>query len=164
MSDIQPPISAAGHNVTVWHTNTQGWPSIDTLWTWDAVFFHGSERRATGSYDSVLTEFAKLGGRLIMEGSNLASYGGAYPEFEKHAIHADWRQNKQTVYTNQVVQPTHPIAAGLPATFAASGYPGGSYPDLAVPAHGATLVIQYQNVPGSVAVCAVPVKRTWPDR
>lgn len=133
-----------------------GWPVIDTLWAYDAVFFHGSERRATGPIDSILTEFASQGGRLVAEGSNLASYGGAYPQFEKHVIRADWQRGKLLSYTNRVVNPLHPIAAGLPATFAVSGYPGGSQPDYVVAAHGSETVIEYSSLAGSASVTASP--------
>ncbi len=155
-STIQTPLVSAGHAVRVWDQLTLGWPPIDTLWDYDAVFFHGSERRATGTIDSILTLFAQQGGRLVTEGSNIASYGGAYPEFEQHVMHADWQRAKQTVYTHQVVVPGHPIAAGLPGTFTATGFAGGSQPDKARLAHGGTLVIQYQNQPGTVAIAAAP--------
>jgi len=155
-STIQTPLVTAGHTVRVWDQFSQGWPPMDTLWAYNAVFFHGSERRATGPIDSMLTLFAQQGGRLVTEGSNIASYGGAYSEFEQHVMHADWQRAKQTLYTHQVVNASHPIAAGLPATFTASGYAGGSQPDKSVVAHGGTLVIQFQNQPGTVAVSAAP--------
>ncbi len=91
----------------------------------------------------------------MIEGSTIASYGGAYSDFEQQVIHADWQRTKQVAYTHQVVAATHPIAAGLPATFVVSGYPGRqSWPDMVLPAHGWTLVIQFQNVPGTGAVFA----------
>ena len=155
-STIQTPLVSAGYTVTVWDQATMGWPTLDTLWYYDAMFFHGSERRKTGTIDSILTDFASQGGRLVAEGSNLASYGGAYPQFEKHVIRADWQREKQVSYNNQVVNASHPIAAGLPATFVASGYPGGAYPDKVLPANGGELVIQYQSAPGTAAVTASP--------
>lgn len=69
-------------------------------------------------------------------------------------MRADWQRAKQTVYTHQVVSASHPIAAGLPATFNASGYAGGSQPDKSRLADGGTLVIQFQNQPGTVAISA----------
>lgn len=155
-STIQTPLVLAGYTVQVWDQLTLGWPPIDTLWNYDAVFFHGSERRATGTIDSVLTSYVEQGGRLVIEGSNIASYGGAYPEFEKKTIHADWQRVKQTTFTHQVVNAAHPIATGLPATFTATGYSGGGSPDRVLPAHGGTLVIQFQNNPGTAAVVAAP--------
>lgn len=155
-STIQTPLVNAGYTVTVWSQLSQGWPALDTLWNYDAVFFHGSERRGTGSIDSILTAYAKQGGRLVAEGSNLSSYGSAYPQFEKYVTHADWQRTRQILYTHQVTSPSHPIAAGLPATFSASGYAGASEPDKALPAHGGQLVIQFQNQPGTVAVSASP--------
>lgn len=155
-STIQTPLTIAGYTVRVWDQLTLGWPPIDTLWAYNCVFFHGSERRATGTIDSVLTAYVEQGGRLVIEGSNIASYGGAYPEFEKKTIHADWQRAKQTTFTHQVVNAAHPIAAGLPATFAASGYSGGGSPDRVLPAHGGTLVIQFQSSPGTAAVVAAP--------
>lgn len=44
---------AAGHTVRVWDQATLGLPPMDTLWAYNAVFFHGSERRATGPIDSL---------------------------------------------------------------------------------------------------------------
>lgn len=155
-SEIQIPLQSAGHTVTVWQQSLQGWPVLDTLWNYDAVFFHGGERRRTGTIDTVLTAFAKQGGRLVVEGSNLGSFGGAYHEFEKYVTHADWQRTKQSSFTHQVVAPSHPIAAGLPTTFAASGYPAGALPDRVMPKYGGTLVIQFQSAVGTAAVSAVP--------
>ncbi len=155
-SVIQTPLVTAGYTVRVWEQLTLGWPPIDTLRAYNCVFFHGSERRGTGYADSILTAFAAEGGRVVIEGSAIASFDGAYPEFEQQAIHADWQRTKQTVYTNQIVAASHPIATGLPGTFTVSGYTGGNNPDKVLPAHGSTLVIQFQNLPGTVAVCATP--------
>lgn len=155
-STIQTPLESAGYNVTVWAQATQGWPPIDTLWNYHAVFFHGSERRGNLTIDSILTKFAELGGRLVVEGSNVASFAHAYEQWRQHGLHTHYLKTDHSALTNRLVAPAHPIAAGLPSTFACAGYSGGNYPEQCLPVHGGTLVIDYSSTPGTVAVVATP--------
>ena len=155
-STIETPLEAAGYDVRVWAQLSQGWPRLDTLLAYDAVFFHGSERTMAKQVDSTLTAFAEAGGRLVLEGTTLAQWGTVYWNFRKHALHCDWRWTNVSNYTYQIFDTLHPITAGFPATINTSGYYSATPPDYAIPWFGGKRLIGYQNAANSAALIVYP--------
>jgi hypothetical protein len=155
-STIQTPLVTAGYTVRVWTQSNMGWPPLDTMLAYDAVFFHGSERTMAHTVDTTLTAFAEAGGRLVLEGTNLAQWSWVYWDFRKHAAHTKWRETNVTAYTYQVIDNTHMITAGLPATFASSGYYSATPPDYAEAWFGGRRLIAYQGSANSAAVIVYP--------
>ncbi|RPH95690.1 DUF4962 domain-containing protein [candidate division KSB1 bacterium] len=153
-STISTPLMAAGYQVRIWTQSTEGWPPLDTLRAYNAVFFHGSERRQTKSVDSTLTAYMLQGGRLVMEGTVVAQWGCVYPEFNNRITHEKWQRANVTNYTHVVVDSSHAITTGLPATFSASGYLSVYVPDFVLASRGGRRLIGFQT-PGTSAAAIV---------
>ncbi len=153
---IQNPLVTAGYSVRVWAQSSLGWPPLDTLMAYDAVFFHSSERTTAAKMDSTLTTFAEAGGRLVLEGTNLAQWTSVYWDFRKHAAHTKWREANVTNYTYQIMDDTHPIMTGLPATFASSGYYSATPPDFAEAWYGGKRLAAYQGSANSASIVSCP--------
>jgi hypothetical protein len=158
-SDIQTPLTNAGITVRVWAQATLGWPPLDTMRAYDAVFFHGSERYTMGrGIDTLLTQYVEEGGRLIVEGTMCAQWASVYHDFYQHAYHAKWLERDVPVagFNQSVVDAAHPIARGLPATIPTSGFMPGRAPNMTVACYGGRRIIAYQDSGGSASVIAYP--------
>ncbi len=153
-STIEDPLIAAGYQVRVWNEGTSDWPPLDTLWEYDVVFFHNSERRGIRPADTLLTDFVEAGGRLVLEGSDITQVSCVYHDFAKYVFHAKWRGTDLSNFTHTVIDTFHPLVQGVPASFTASGYC--TRPDLAEPFQGGHSVILYENTPTSSALISYP--------
>ncbi len=153
---IQTPLVTAGYSVQVWTQTSLGWPPLDTLQAYDAVFFHGSERTKTEQIDSTMTAFVEEGGRLVVEGTVVAQWTTVYWDFRKHVSHALWRKMGVASNTYQIIDTEHPITAGLPATLTTSGYYSASPPDFAEAWFGGRRLIAYQNTGNAAALVVSP--------
>lgn len=153
---IEEPLTEAGFNVWTWEEAVDGWPPLDTLLAYDAVFFHNSGRRGLRPADTLLTEYVKLNGRLVMEGCDIAQNACVYPEFNRQVSHAKWLGCNVDNFQQEVTDPTHPLVQGVPSTFSASGFYLYSEPDYAVSYHGGRSVARYAYAANSSALIAYP--------
>ena len=153
---IANPLTTAGYSVRIWTQSSMGWPKIDTLRAYDAVFYHASERSTHKGIDSTLTAFTQEGGRLVVEGTNVADWAYIYPEFTKRALHTRWARRPLVAYTYTVVDPAHMLTAGLPATFASSGYNTVYTHDVVEAWDGGHRVLGYQNAGYAASATVYP--------
>jgi hypothetical protein len=157
-ANLTPALTSAGYDVRIWTQATMGWPRLDTLLTYDCVFFHGSERNKMGlGIDSTLTNYALQGGRLITEGTNVAQWAGVFHEMNKRVTHVQFMGANAVGYATHIItDPSNLLMYGLQSPYQGTYYHPQFTPDQTVEWAGGHTVVRYGSSTGAPSIIVYP--------